>query len=323
MIPVNKDDYIIVRQGSKKYLCLAHNPERNKAVFDASFAEEEVRYADYDEDTLLANLGPKPPVGTSAFGVKIEPYVKTTELPIGTVYHFRRMKKAEGKAFRAAVKKTYKKMMDANLDVFPFTSTYIYPKRGKYSGMYSYSVRISEVSDKLTLFPETFEDQKWNEYMLFHEYGHAVWYKMLDNRVRAKWIKLYQKRMELTIGLKDNLANLLDDFLKSDEPIKSYKRMLEDHEQLVFGEAVAYIKRYYKLDENAIDILRIEDATRFAEMWPKRTVIIENIKEDPSKYAMTKPEELFAETFAFYMKGNTISSDLKKLMDNTLRRAIR
>jgi hypothetical protein len=58
-------------------------------------------------------------------------------------------------------------------------------------------------------------------------------------------------------------------------------------------------------------------------MWPKRTVIIENIKEDPSKYAMTKPEELFAETFAFYMKGNTISSDLKKLMDNTLRRAIR
>lgn len=320
MIPVTKDDYLIVSVGTKNYLCFAHNPERNKAIIDGSFAEDEVRYVDYDESTLIANLGKKPKVGQTAFRVRVEPYVRTRETDWGPMLFYRRMKKKEGKALRKSMKDVKTILDDNNLgDILPLSGISIYPKRGKYAGMYKCRFHLTEVYDTMELYPETFEDPTYNNYILMHEIGHAVWYRKTPSKVRARWISLYQERLEVVDDLKDTLKDALEDFLASDESIKAYRGSLDEMNALVFKEAILHIKRYHKLDETSLDTLRQENQERFCELWPEHTAVLEGVRDDPSSYAMTKPEEFFAECFAYHMTGLKVSKDIKKLMEKTLK----
>lgn len=319
MIQVSKDDYVIVRVGTKNQLCLAHNPERNRAIIDKSLLSEDgVKYVDYDEKTLLANLGPKPVVGKSAYGVKIEPYNKSVDTEIGQMHLFRRLKKLERKALMSAIASTYKDMKKAKLDIFPITSIVIKPKSGKYAGMYKFKVTLSEVNDSIHLHPETFEDLKYNKYVLFHEYGHGVWYKRVPMNIKAKWIVLYEKRINQLSILKDRLNPMLDDILNFSGTLMEFQKEMEEEDRLVFKEILNHYKRFHRLDIRALSILLSEDTQAFASMWPKRASIISSVKEDPTTYAMTSPEELFAESFAFHMTNKTLSKDVTKLMQRTL-----
>lgn len=316
-MPVEKDSYIIVKVGTKNYLCLAINPERGRAVIDSTLIDDEPKTIEYDEQNLVAVLGTKPKPG-SAYGVKINPYISSVETKYGPIHFYRELNEREMKSFKKALKSTYAKMIDSTLDVFPFTAMRVYPKRGKYAGQYEIRRKGSEISDKIDLFPETFEDAEWNEYLLFHEYGHAVWYKMVQSRTKARWIKMFHKRIELTNFLKERLVSLLDECLAyQDGNLKDFFKELDDESKAVFKEVLAHYKKYHKLDSRSLDILFTEDSEKFASMWPKRSTVVES-KMDPSEYALTKPEEFFAETFAFYMQNRKMSGDIKKLMEKTL-----
>lgn len=316
-MPVEKDSYIIVKVGTKNYLCLAINPERGRAVIDSTLIDDEPKTIEYDEQNLVAVLGTKPKPG-SAYGVKINPYISSVETKYGPIHFYRELNEREMKSFKKALKSTYGKMIDSSLDVFPFTAMRVYPKRGKYAGMYEIRRKGGEISDKVDLFPETFEDAEWNEYLLFHEYGHAVWYKMVQSRMKARWIKMFHKRIELTNFLKERLVSLLDECLAyQDGNLKDFFKELDDESKAVFKEVLAHYKKYHKLDSRSLDILFTEDSEKFASMWPKRSTVVES-KMDPSEYALTKPEEFFAETFAFYMQGRKMSGDIKTLMEKTL-----
>lgn len=317
VMPIEKDSYIIVRQGTKHMLALAINPERNRAVIDASLADEEARHIEYDETTLVANLGKTPKVGGTAFGVKIEPFITSVASKYGEMLFFRTLNDLEKKAFKRALRRTYDTMIEAHLNVFPFTTMKIFPKRGKYAGMYKFRRKMSDVTDSVELFPETFEDTKFNEYLLLHEYGHAVWYKMLSVTYKSRWIKMYHKRLELSNILKDRLEPMLDELLAFAGTLGDFYKELEDEDRLVFREVLSHYKRYHKLDKYALDILHTEDTEKFASMWPKRATLVES-KPDLSEYSMTKPEEFWAEAFAFHMTGRQMPKDIVKLMDKTL-----
>ena len=316
-MPIEKDSYIIVRQGNKHALALAINPERNRAVLDATLADDEPKHIEYDESTLIANLGTKPRVGGSAFGVKIEPFISSVASKYGEMLFFRKLEDKEKKALKSALRKTYDRMIESSLNVFPFTTMRILPKRGKYAGCYKFRRKMSDVWDSVELFPETFEDVKYNEYVLFHEYAHAVWYKMLDVRYKARWIKMYHKRLDLSNILKDRLEPMLDELLQFAGNLSDFYKEQDDENRLVFREVLAHYKRYHKMDSYSLDILHVEDTEKFASMWPKRATLVES-KPDLSEYSMTKPEEFFAEAFAFYMTGRSMPKDITKLMDKTL-----
>jgi hypothetical protein len=315
-MPVEKDSYIIVKIGTKNFLCLAINPERGRAVVDATLIDDEPKHIEFDEQNLVANLGTKPKGGT-AFGVKINPYITSVDTKYGPLHFYRQLNEREMKSFKKALKSTYASMIEQNLDVFPFSAMRVYPKRGKYAGQYEFRRKGTEISDKVDLFPETFEDAKWNEYLLYHEYGHAVWYKKIETRIKAKWIKMFHKRVELTNFLKERLDSLLDDVLNyQDGNLQDFLKELDDESKLVFREVLAHYKKYHKLDMRSLGILYTEDSEKFASMWPKRTTIVES-KADISDYAMTKPEEFFSEVFAFHMTGRKMPGDVVKLLEKT------
>lgn len=316
---VEKDSYIIVQQGNKKHLCMAINPERNRAVIDSTLIGDEVQYVTYDDKTLLACLGKKPANG-QAFGVTIAPYLRTTDTEIGSLDIFRRMKKLEKRALLRAITKTHGVMIENQLDVFPFSQIQIRPKKGKYAGMYKFSRKGTETRDALLLYPETFEDTKWNEYMLFHEYGHAVWYKMMNKSLKSKWIKLYETRIELSKVDKKTLESLRTEYINSDGYVNQFKKDLEEEDKQIFGEVLKYFSKYHSLSATSLEILCAEDSVKLAEMWPTTAQIKSNVREDPSAYAMTSPEEFFAECFAFHMGGKKMSLDITKAIKGTLKR---
>lgn len=319
MINVSKDDYIIVRNGAKNILCLAINPERNRAVIDKTLAHDETKYVEYDEKSLVANLGKKPLAGQKVYGVSIEPFNRIVDTDIGQMFLFRKLNKLERKALMSAIKRTYSKMKSLGLDVFPITEIVVRPKHGKYAGSYTFRVKMSEVTDSIQLHPETFDDVKYNAYILYHEFGHAVWYKRIPMKLKAKWIVMYEKRIEQLNILKDRLTPMLDDILSYEGTLMEYQKELEEEDRLVLKEVLSNYKRYHKLDMRALSILMSEDKDTFASMWPKRASIISSIKEDISAYAMVSPEELFAECFAFYMTGKMLPKDATKLLEKSLK----
>ena len=320
VMPVPKDSYVIVEYQGRNFLALAFNPERNRAILDNSLASDEPITMEYDERTLLAALGTKPRVGTTAFGVKIQPFIGQSETEYGLFNYHRELSDLEKKALRSALKRTYATMSENNLEsIFPIGKFNVFPKKGKYAGMYHYRRKGDEVNDAIDLHPVTFEDRKYNEYLLLHEYGHAVWYRLMDSAIKAKWIALYHSRLELANVKKEQLDGMLKDLLHFTGTLKEFLKELPDEERLVFREVLSYIKRYHKLDNYALEILHVENTERFASLWPKRATIIESVKEDPSAYAMTKPEEMFAESFAFHLTGRTLSKDIRVLIKRTLK----
>lgn len=315
-MPIEKDSYILVRVGSKHKLALAINPERGRAVIDETLADDEPQHIEFDENNLVCNLGTKPKAGT-AFGVRIEPYVSTVSSKYGPMHFFRELNDLEKKAFKRALRRTYDGMLEQNLNVFPFSQMKITPKRGKYAGMYMFRRKQSEVWDAVVLHPESFEDTKHNEYLLYHEYGHAVWYKMIPANYKARWIKLYHKRLELLNILKDRLEPMLDELLKFAGSLRDFYKELEEEDRHVFREVMSHYKRYHKMDSYSMDILHTEDTEKFASMWPKRATLVE-ARPDLTEYSMTKPEEFWAEAFAFHMQGRKMPKDITKTMEKTL-----
>lgn len=318
MMAIQKDSYIIVRQGTKHHLCLAINPERNRAVIDRTLADEEHQTIEYDEQTLIANLGTNPKPGGNAFGVKINPYISSVDSKYGPMHFFRVLEDLEKKALKSALRRTYEKMLDNNLNIFPLGSLKFFPKRGKYAGCYHIKRSMSEFTDGIDLFPDTFSDRAYNEYVLYHEYAHAVWFRMVPAAYKARWIKLYHKRLELNSILKDRLESMLGELIEFTGTFKEFYKELEDQDSLVFREVLSHYKRYHKLDGRSLEILYIEDSEKFASMWPKRTTIVES-RPDLSEYSMMNPDEFFAEAFAFHMTEKHMPKDITKAMEKTLK----
>ena len=319
VMPVEKDSYIIVKYQGKNHLALAHNPERCRAYIDATLASDEPVSLTYDADTLIANLGRNPKRGASAFGVKVIPFISSEATSHGEFNYFRELNDLEKKALASALKRTRDTMNELGVGhVLPVQRFDILPKKGKWAGMYYFRRKGEEVNDRIELMPDSFEDRKYNQYLLLHEYGHAVWYRLMNKALQAKWIALFHSRLELTNIAKERLEPMLDELLAFQGTLKEFYKELPDDDRPIFREVLSHYKRYHKLDSRSLDILHIENTEKFASMWPKRTTIVENIKEDPSAYALTKPEEFWAESFAFHATGRTLSKDITKLMKKTL-----
>ena len=319
-LPVGKDNYIIVKHGSKNVLALAFNPERNRCVIDLKNGEQET--LEYDSTTLIANLGPTPAAGGKAFGVTIMPLIGSTQTPSATINYYREMSELDNKAFNSALRRAHKTMEDLSLDtIFPVGMINLKPKRGKYAGMYTYKRKGEEVLDSIDLFPPTFEDRAYNEYVLLHEYAHAVWYRLVNRKNKSRWVALFQSRIEQVHHRQKQMDVMLKELLDSQETVKEFERSLDEDMRTIFKEVVQHYKRYHRLDIKSMDLLLEEDSVKFASLWPRQAVAIQSVRTDISEYASTCPEEFFAEAFAYHVTGKTLAKDVTKLIKYTVKQS--
>lgn len=319
-LPVDKDDFIVVRVGKKNKLCLAHSPKRNTAYIEDTLNLDTPVTVEYDADTLIANLG-KDPVPGKAYGVDIQPHYGDFQSDIGNVHLYRRLEDDEKKAVTVSIKKIVKKVEEQGLGkVFPIKRVEILNPKGRWAGEYKISNKTGEVEDVIRLFPKILSDQIYNQYIWAHELGHAIWFRYVPERLRSEWLEMYNESTKVSKAKKSQMEDLCTALVSSQQSVREFMRDIEDEELALFKEALIYLKKIHKMSPEDVNILLNQNSKVLANIWPT-TASISNNENLVSEYAQTSVHELFAEAYAFYTTGKILPKTIQKLLDKTLKAA--
>lgn len=317
VIPVNKDDYILVRVGSKMKLCMAHMPKRGVAYVVETMHTDDPQTVEYASG-IVANLGTKLPEG-KAFGVDLFAYQTDIETKIGTIKSFRETSDTERKALRIAARKTLEILTERKLDhlVLPVTSMELYNAKGKYAGMYQVSFRDGKPTDKIKFFPKIITDIQYNIYVMCHELGHALWYKHVNEQKRADWLEAYDTMNKVSRVKKEQLADLYQRLLQSNMTVKEFAKDVDEDDAMTFREALFFLKKHHKLGIPEIDLLLNENSQMLHGIWPTSASVsrTETLMGD---YATKSVQELFAEACAFTWTGKEIPKQFASLLKSSL-----
>ncbi len=323
-IPVNADDYVIVRHNRKMKSALILNPKSHQAVLVDTLESDEPEHIKYEDVDLVANLGPKPTVG-KVHGVHIEPVRRSAEKPYGLLVFYMKLEKSEIKTIKSAFTFMFEWLNERSiLNVLPVKRIEIREKRAKWAGMYTIKrLKTGEAADSIQLFcKDGFNDKEFMRYVVAHETGHALWYKLTSEKLKSQWVELYRDRINVSKYTEKQLESLLDDVLQYEGGVSAYAREIADDDtRQLIKEVYSYLKRTYRLDRKNVDLLMDNNTKKLAEMWPTSADLSVNRIVDLGEYAMTKPEEFFAEAFAFHVVGKKLPKDCRKLMEETLKKA--
>ena len=316
---VRKSEYAIIKAGGKFLLirCSSEDGNSYTGVLQgkkkkSDDAPEELKFSSRD---VACCLGKAPAFG-SAFGVKIEPLVKIEPHQYwGEVHTYVRLDEgqtaevgSELKKFRAALKE---KRVSGVKPILELRNP-----SGKMAGMYKYRPR--EEQDVMIIRVQ--EDLAEFQYVLAHEYGHGVWFRMMQRATRLKWIKLFHAYITMLEADESDLDHLLDE-VQSQQSVSSAQKSLEEHDQILLKECLRNVHRIHGLSKMHLEMM-LEAGDSIEEYWPQSIELSE--KEIAlTDYARKAPEELFAESFAFWFIGRKLPKRIQALMDTTLSRLIR
>lgn len=320
MVELKSDDYAIIQYGSKKLLCLVLNAKSRRAVIESSLSTDDPKNIEYENENIVANLGPNPIPGT-AFGCNIAPYQRTIETDaFGPIHIYRDMESKELKCLKKAMK-TARKLYStqASIDFLPLKEIRILPKKGKYAGLYKTKVVKGEVADSMHLFPETFEDEEWNVYMLCHEFAHGLWARCVPPKIRAKWVKLYHKRLQLADVTETQLDDIFNELMDFEHSVSEFGKELEDENiKLIMKEVLGYFKRNYRMSVREVDILLQFDSGALKKLWPTTACLLQE-RPDISEYSLKNVDEFFAEAVAYHLTEKMVPKDVRKGIENTFK----
>lgn len=331
-------DYVIGDDGKKKWL-LQVSSVADGRVFGTLDKDRAYnpQSAEFTNKQIIATLGHNPPQG-SVFGIHIEPFRRTLEHPDwGDVHWFVNMKKDDKLVLREALTRVAKLLKKRGL--FHFVAegnlnTEIYAPKGKWTGMYICAHRGDVAADKMQLRPKA---GIANDYTVAHESGHGVWFRLLDEKWRARWVRFYNKFCKEVEHDQELIGQLRDDFIKDEIPIKDFRSQLDPDQTALFDLIIDAIKANHRLTTRHLDMLITNGyGEEFRDLWPE-SVEDTDFEIPVSDYGTTKPEELFAEAFAFWLLGRSIPADpndeaskprklpesVQKLMDKTIAQVTR
>lgn len=321
---IDIQDYIISFYNEKKTLMkITGYNEKNKtykAILEDERIKDDIKTIEINNEDIIACLG-RDPVNGSVYGCNVEIYLIKREVEdwgTGNIYFYTRLDKENRKYLLKNLKKVGKSIKEMGIDLHPF-DTEIKDPKGKYEGMYKYRPRKvdGESIDLVTLKPHSFEDLSR---LLYHEVGHGIWYRRLDEKIRAKWILSYHKAIELQHIDQQTIDELVEDFVKSGLSCKEFKKTLESPFDEVFKQCLHYVEEKQMLKISHLDTL-IASGHDLTEYFNVDDVKIRNIRLVLTEYAQKSPEEFFAEAFSMQMTGTVLPKSLRILVDKSISRA--
>lgn len=321
-IPVQKDDYVLLNLGRPKPV-LALVLTKRQAYLDSGAEKDDdgKNNVNYTPEQVVANLGPDPKIG-QAFGVKVEPYIKSFEYRgWGNIHLFRKLDQLERKALKSGLNRTEKLLKSKKLWKTMPIDIYVRPKKGKYAGHYTFrKAKDGTISDSITIHAETLKDPKYNTYIFTHEIGHAIWFRFVPKHIQAKWLKLYAKRVKVTKTSEKDLKDLLDSVLGYSGTLRDYTKEMADEDDIVLiKEVYSYISKKHRISKEDVDLLMEEDRSKLKALWPSHAELSE-ARTDVTEYAMTNVREFFAEAFAYHVTGKVLPQDVTKALSVTFKK---
>jgi len=275
---------------------------------------------EFDSVYIVANLGPRPPLGT-VFGVSVEPFLKSFDNDFwGRIHYFHRLSKIQRSNLAKGLNKVQAKMAKLKPQFIPLDLEIRAPK-GMYAGHFQVkTIRDGENEDTLnilTLKPK----EEWNvadyDYFLCHECAHGIWAHMLTNRVKARWIRAYWETVKLTSASDKDIRILLKKLTKSGLTISEFYKELEEDDIPLYDACLAYIKDYHSLTIKELNIL-ISAGDGVGDMWPKSNLELFDQEALITEYSMKNVDEFFAEAMAFHFTKKLLPKKIRSMVDKTL-----
>lgn len=282
------------------------------------YSEDDDSRFDIRKRDVVAVLGRNPAFG-AAYGCSIEPFVRTVESSAwGSLHFFCKMEDSDRDALKSGLARVHKKLSHHGLQGFLPIDIEIRNAKGKYAGSYRHTTS-PDARDRMVLHPKLWEN---TPYLVGHESGHGVWYRLLTNKQQARWITLYHSYLTVTDCDSSVVKTLRDDFCgQSGEHVRDFRGQLDEDTAPVFDLCIDHITTYHGLSVQNIDkLVDAENASALRTMWPTSKVLRTDYEYPVSEYAMTKPEEFFAESFAFWLLGTKLPKRISSLMSEHMQR---
>lgn len=274
--------------------------------------------AEYKLKDIVAHLGRKPQPG-NAYGCVIEPFVQTLVHPDwGNVHWFAWHSKDQKKSIKRALDNVAHKLKAKRLFGFVEAGnleTEVRPPKGKYTGMYHYSIKKGENLDRMVLRPHSEEASM--DYVIAHESGHGVWYRLLTQSQQARWIRLYHSYTKMLDFSPHDIRKLRDSYIEDSVPLRDFRGQLEEAQVLLFDNLIGTLCANTRLTSRHLDTLAANQALdTIKDVWPKN-VEDSDFEIAVSEYGTKSPEEFFAESFAYWLVDKKLPKRIQAAMDKT------
>jgi hypothetical protein len=318
---IQDNDFILATyEGNKPQLIRVVDAKRRKGYveyqnYDPDTREEVITYTN---ESVVCVLGKTPRIGT-AFGTKIEPYIRTIESKRwGQIQIYRKLEKKDIEPIKIGLKKAYLALKKVGAHSVLPVQIQIRNKKGKYAGAYYSGTK--KKPHHIMLCPEVFSDVKYNKYVILHEVAHAIWFTQVPNVIKAKWLALYTKRLALRKIKQDQLESLGKSLLDYGSSVNDYlKELASDEDKLLIKEVMTWLKSKRHFDQHDVKLLLDTDPQLLMEYWPNRAELID-LRPDISEYSLLNVREFFAESIAFHLTDKTLPKDVVKAINYTLPR---
>jgi hypothetical protein len=143
--------------------------------------------------------------------------------------------------------------------------------------------------------------------------------KSLDG-ADARWLEMYTNTVTPVKIPQSEVIAMRDSLIESGATLSAFKSTLEEDQLEIFKVIVSEIRRTSRLSPRELDTLTQSDdgAEHIKRVWPSSSVYLSKLSPFITQYSLKSYHELFAETFAFYVLGKKLPTQLQKLMEKTL-----
>lgn len=277
------------------------------------------KQAEFSMRNIVAVLGLNPPPG-NAYGCLIEPFRRTIQHDLwGNVHLHRKLSKEERINLKKALTDVGRLLEKKKLAGFIEAGnleTEIRPPKGRYTGMYHYVIKKGEDQDRMVLRPKEGVPM---DYVIAHESGHGVWYRLMNDALKAKWVKLYHSYTKMQEFAPHDIRKLRDNYIKDSVPVKEFRGQLPEEQVLLFDNLISGLRSNTRLTVKHLDLLADNGALKTIEdMWPLH-VEDSDFEIALTEYGTTNPEEFFAESFAYWLLGRVLPKRVGSYMENTVK----
>lgn len=314
---VSQGDYLILRVENRAALarCSATSgspkgPHKAILCKEQDTEKRSVLPVEFTLNEVMSNLGRTPPIG-SVYGQKVEPLLKTRPSKFwDEIRLYKSFSESEEKDLVAEISSAYRKLREMKLPA-PRMELEVRQEQGKYAGMYKY--RPKAEADVLIIKPA--HNLEGLHYVVFHEYGHGIWYRCMTPRQRLLWVQLYHDYIVLQEVTPADLEQILGE-VEAAGSIGAFLKEADDQTQMIFKVALRQMTQIHGMQKKHLD-LALTQGESIANYWPE-TLELSEKETALTDYGKANPEELFAESFAHHVAGRKLPKKIQELLTTTL-----
>lgn len=285
-------------------------------VLDIPNKDDDSKSVSFDVRDIVANLGKYPRAG-SVFGVKIEPLLKTVkDKRFGEIRIYQKLNEDQLDRLMFELKTFYSELKHKGHTGIPYQIEIRNPQ-GKYQGYYKYLPK----SDYDILCAKPDANMEGLQYIFSHEHAHGIWGRRFNARQRNRWIKLYHQYVALSEASEDDLQQIMEE-IQGVGNISEYLRDADDETRSIVKACLRYINQVHGLSKHHLDTaLSIQESLE--DYWPVTPLDFSQKEIAVTDYATKSPEELFAESYAFWYMKRPLPKKADSLLTDSLSKLTR